>query len=744
MRIINLSKILFVFIIVTFTTFIVTGVGNAHYAAVPGKYFVQNMDKTGNMNYEIINKNDSNINLLDNKEHKFISKIYKYNDIEFSYLPQLIIKNPYVDIQKILDHAGVLDKVLKIETMSITDNYYIISLNVTAIESIYETIKNSGKCELVEIDLLNLNNNLDAYTDNPLYPNQWYLNNTSNQLLDINAPQAWFISKGEGVKVAVMDSGFDMMHPDLIDNIENGIDVTSDKCPNGSYKAGLADANHGTMVGGIIGASDNNIGIIGVAPKSTIIPIKTFCSEGVENSVYIKAFKEAYNRNVDVVNMSFHYAPSQALTDAMNDLANNGRNRKGCVLIAASGNNGYTQNINFPASSLDVLSVGGIDLYGRKAGYSNTSELLDVVAGSDQISTTDINGLYTMDAGTSFSCPQVSGIAALVLSVNPDLTSREVFDIIRSTCKKLPKYQFSARENGLTWNDQVGYGLVDAFAAVFEAKMRKASIIGPSVVGSYGEYQIQNLPGISSVWWSLTNNDKNTVDVAMDDVRPNLCMLTNQYNETKEAKLVAEVTAFGITKKIEKNVSFNGSVSTTVSGTFDQRSCGGNSTDQSGSISELIRLFAPCPAYFRFGSDALGLDVRYLSGPGASWFYDKMSRVLSLTFQNEKGIHVFELYGGDVVSKRLSIRVLPVEGGIMSIRKFGDNIEIVLSNKDIYSHKMYHYSVTNIMTGEQVCEKISDEETLNISTHGWDSGIYVIQMSDGENILYEKFSINRK
>ena len=80
----------------------------------------------------------------------------------------------------------------------------------------------------------------------------------------------------------------------------------------------------------------------------------------------------------------------------------------------------------------------------------------------------------------------------------------------------------------------------------------------------------------------------------------------------------------------------------------------------------------------------------------------------------------------------------------MSIRKFGDNIEIVLSNKDIYSHKMYHYSVTNIMTGEQVCEKISDEETLNISTHGWDSGIYVIQMSDGENILYEKFSINRK
>jgi len=151
----------------------------------------------------------------------------------------------------------------------------------------------------------------------------------------------------------------------------------------------------------------------------------------------------------------------------------NGRSGKGCVVVFASGND-YQSTVGYPANcNPEVIAVGAISSSGMRASFSNYGSALDVVApGEDVITTTTNSGYSSAISGTSFACPLVAGVAALVLSVNPDLTQKQVADIIESTAKKCGNYSYttqSGHTNG-TWNNQMGYGLVDAYAAVIKAK----------------------------------------------------------------------------------------------------------------------------------------------------------------------------------------------------------------------------------------------------------------------------------
>ena len=194
--------------------------------------------------------------------------------------------------------------------------------------------------------------------------------------------------------------------------------------------------------------------------------------------------------------MSFQCDPLNALNVAIDSAVVYGRNNKGCILVAASGNDNLA-TVNYPASLNNVIAVGAISQCGtrkRKSSDparvscdgetdwgSNYGTALDVVAPGVKIYTTDLQGdagnnnasgtagdYYASFNGTSSACPHVAGVAALVLSVNPNLTGQQVRNVIESTAQKVGGYSYvttSGRPNG-TWINQMGYGLVNAYAAV--------------------------------------------------------------------------------------------------------------------------------------------------------------------------------------------------------------------------------------------------------------------------------------
>ncbi len=336
-------------------------------------------------------------------------------------------------------------------------------------------------------------------TNDPLYPNQWGLLNTGQygsaySGIDINAVQAWNITKGNNVKVAIYDHGFEMNHPDLAANVYGtGFDATTGTSPS------QVRGNHGTACAGIIGAvQNNNLGVSGVAPESDIVSISINLLFSDTPAQLASGFSWAWNNGVEVISNSWGgYSPSSIITDAIYDAINYGRSGKGCVVVFAAGNENDT-NIRYPGSAVpEVLVVGAMSPCGeRKNTGSCDGETwwgscygtqLDIMAPGVKIPTTDRQGsngyssndYYGTFNGTSSACPHVAGVAALILSVNPCLTAKQVRDIIEQTAQKVGGYSYATstgRPNG-TWNNEMGYGLIDSFASVQMAQnMYSASL----------------------------------------------------------------------------------------------------------------------------------------------------------------------------------------------------------------------------------------------------------------------------
>lgn len=283
----------------------------------------------------------------------------------------------------------------------------------------------------------------------------------TNWALDvINAPEVWNQNiTGNGIVVAVVDSGVDYTHPDLDDNIwrnageiaGNGIDddrngyiddirgwdfVASDNNP-----MDLDFDGHGTHIAGAIAAERNNFGITGVAPNAKIMPVRVLSAFGSGNQNNVAAgIRYAADNGANVINLSLNeFVPSNVINNAI-QYANN----KGSVVVMAAGNSRVDQPA-YPARNADSLgiAVGSIDVRGRMADTSNRagSRPLDylVAPGVDIYSTTPYSTYDTL-TGTSMATPQVAGVAALVLNANPTLTPAQVEYILTTT----------ANRNGLT------------------------------------------------------------------------------------------------------------------------------------------------------------------------------------------------------------------------------------------------------------------------------------------------------
>lgn len=341
----------------------------------------------------------------------------------------------------------------------------------------------------------------------PYFSRQWHLENRladgSAAGPDINARAAWPVTRGEGLTVAVADDGVEVSHPDLIKRTEtaphyNFINNRHDGQPV------AASQSHGTAVAGIVAASaDNARGVAGVAPRARLASWVIFdVGANIVNEERLMDMFQFASNVVSVQNHSWGNAdPSQlaatllertALTNALTF----GRGGKGVIMVRSGGNNraeaGDTNDDEY-ASDPRAIAVAAIRTDGRAASYSNPGACLLVAAPSSDraegfagIVTTDRQGTlgenkllaqddsadYAFDSsaftGTSAAAPQIAGLAALLLSVNPALTYRDVQQILIHSARHFGAGDPDLHRNGAGFHvsHNAGFGVPDAGVAV--------------------------------------------------------------------------------------------------------------------------------------------------------------------------------------------------------------------------------------------------------------------------------------
>ncbi|WP_276301566.1 S8 family peptidase [Halorussus lipolyticus] len=266
----------------------------------------------------------------------------------------------------------------------------------------------------------------------------------------IDAPQAHGCSTGEGVDVAVIDTGIDGNHPDLEPNLGTGAyavacDPYSAEC---TYDWG-DDNGHGTHCAGIIGAVDNSEGILGVAPDATLHSVKVLGPNGGGSySDIADGIEYVANQGWDIANMSLGGSASQAVKDACEYAYN-----KGVLLVAAAGNSGPCSDcVGYPAAYSEVMAVSSTNTSDSLSSFSSTGPEVEIAAPGSDIYSTYVGGGYETLSGTSMAAPYVSGVAALVMSQG--YTNTEARERICQTAENI----------GLG-DDESGCGLVDAESA---------------------------------------------------------------------------------------------------------------------------------------------------------------------------------------------------------------------------------------------------------------------------------------
>jgi subtilisin family serine protease len=381
----------------------------------------------------------------------------------------------------------------------------------------------------------------------PLYAKQWYLQHNGGANLALGShiavEQAWDITRGlRSVVVAVIDDAFDLNHPDFqgVGKIVAPLDLKGeDALPQPDTLA----ENHGTATAGVAIAEENRAGIVGVAPGCALMPMRT--TGFLDDDIIERLFDWAVSQGASVISCSWgpsavYFPLSLRQYAALTRAATTGRNGKGCVIVFAAGNanrpingtvnergwvnavvNGPTRWLNGYTIHPHVIAVSACTSLSKKAAYSNWGNEILVCAPSNNatpgiylpatgyIPTPPVvrenlqgEGVFTSDrlagegysasdfvdnfGGTSSACPVVAGVAALVLSANPDLTAAEVRQILRDTTDKItdpdPDVQLGRRGglyNAAGHSEWFGYGKVNAARAVQAAQQQRTVI--PSV-----------------------------------------------------------------------------------------------------------------------------------------------------------------------------------------------------------------------------------------------------------------------
>lgn len=319
---------------------------------------------------------------------------------------------------------------------------YVVDLPASASETaVVAALAHRPELKFAELDRVV---HASATVNDPYFGSEWHLTK-------IGAPTAWDTSQGAGVTIAILDSGVDVNHPDLVARLVPGYNIYSDN-------SDLTDVcGHGTAVAGVAAASSNNAtGVAGVAGAASLMPIRVAYADSTTGgctayySTIASGLTYAADHGARVANISYGgVAGSSTIMSAANYMKS-----KGGLVFVSAGNNNIDENITSDGS---MIAVSATDTNDAKASFSSWGSFVTLSAPGVSIVTTDNSGGYSTWQGTSFSSPLTAGVAALLMSARPDLSGAQVQSLLYSTAVDL----------GAAGLDPVfGYGRVNAAAAV--------------------------------------------------------------------------------------------------------------------------------------------------------------------------------------------------------------------------------------------------------------------------------------
>ncbi|TFE31878.1 peptidase S8 [Cohnella luojiensis] len=354
-----------------------------------------------------------------------------------------------------------LRKDLDLTVVRHTGKTYVFRSKKHQTEGLKQYFLNKWDPEFVEPHYLYLTNvrENDMDMDTSIIPNDTLYSEYQWNLPEIATETGWKVTKGsEDVIVAVLDTGVQADHPDLIGRLVEGTNIVDPSSPPDD------DVGHGTHVAGIIAASvNNNEGVAGMTWLTKIMPVKVLDSSGAGSTYSVaEGIIWATNHGAQIINMSLgNYAEAEFLHDALKYA-----HERGVVLVAASGNDN-TDRPGFPAAYAEVLAVSATDSDETRAEYSNYGDYIDVAAPGTSIPSTYPGSRYAALSGTSMASPHVAALASLVRAANPGLTNEEVMELLRRTAKDL----------GTSGQDaEYGFGQIDVRSALQSASGSNTSL----------------------------------------------------------------------------------------------------------------------------------------------------------------------------------------------------------------------------------------------------------------------------
>ena len=292
----------------------------------------------------------------------------------------------------------------------------------------------------------------ESVPSDPRYSSQ------ASYLQAIHLPEAWDrVTGNDAMVLAVIDSGVQLSHPDLVGRLVPGYDfVNRDPTPEDDF-------GHGTMVAGIAAASTNNgVGVAGAIWSGKLMPIKVLDSRGAANDDNIAAgIRYAVDHGADVINLSLGGPGASTILQNAVDYATT----NDVVVVAAAGNDGDTEP-HYPAACEGVVAVGAVDNAGNLASFSSRGSWISMVAPGVSITTTTRASSYGQGSGTSFSSPLVAAVAFLLRAADPNATQQSI----------VARLMDSADDLGAPGFDNfTGVGRVNAWAALDETTFSTAS-----------------------------------------------------------------------------------------------------------------------------------------------------------------------------------------------------------------------------------------------------------------------------
>lgn len=317
---------------------------------------------------------------------------------------------------------------------------YVVDLPANASETaVAAALSHRPELKFAELDRVV---HASATSNDPYLGNEWHLG-------QIGAATAWDYSQGAGVTIAILDSGINVAHPDLVDRLVPGYNFYDGN-------TNLTDVcGHGTAVAGVAAASMNNAqGVAGVAGAARLMPIRVAYSDSAGCHAYYSTIANGLTYAADhgarVANISYGgVAGSSTIMSAANYMKS-----KGGLVFVSAGNNNIDEGI---VSDGSMIAVSATDYSDAKASFSSWGSFVTLSAPGVNIYTTDNGGGYSSWNGTSFSSPLTAGVAALMMAARPDLSGDQVQSLLYSTAVDL----------GTPGLDPVfGYGRVNAGAAV--------------------------------------------------------------------------------------------------------------------------------------------------------------------------------------------------------------------------------------------------------------------------------------